>query len=103
MARIVDLPVTAGKTKHRYAERLQTSGERWVRQEKKLVDQAEFLEAMIQVLHDVKQQNIRERDYAMMEIVSEEIPRYFERLDEIQQRIMHLRQAYAESAERMAN
>ncbi|MFB3787037.1 MAG: hypothetical protein ACE15F_11790 [bacterium] len=103
MARIVHLPVAVSKTKKRYAGRLQTAGERWIRQEKKLVDQAEFLEAMIQVLHDVKQQNIRERDYAMMEIVSEEIPRFYERLEEIHQRIVHLRQAFAESAERMVN
>ena len=58
------------------------SGNQWTTQEKKLVDRAEFLEAMILVLDDVRMQNIRSRDYAMMEIVSEEIPLYQQRLEE---------------------
>lgn len=103
MAQIIQLPNAVLRTKNRYAGRLHTAGERWVRQEKKLVDQAEFLEAMILVLNDVKLQNIRDRDYAMMEIVSEEIPRVHARLEEIQQRIVNLRKEFAESVEKMVN
>jgi hypothetical protein len=90
----------------KYADRLKTAGEHWVRLEKRLLDQAEFLEAMILVLDDVKLTNIRNRDYAMMDVVSEEIPRYQQRLEDIQKSLTELRRDYMESqkaAKVMAN
>lgn len=96
MASIVKLPVAAPK--NHYAGRLQTEGKNWTAMEKKLLDQAEFLEAMILVLNDVREQNIRERDFAMKEIVTEEISHYQQRLEDIQQRIETLRSQYAEES-----
>lgn len=101
MADILSFPARAQepqRTSPRYADRLKTAGEQWVRLEKRLLDQAEFLEAMILVLDDVKLTNIRNRDYAMMEIVTEEIPRYQQRLEEIQKSLTDLRRNYYESA-----
>lgn len=109
MAVILSFPSRAPETQPaapRYADRLKTCGDQWVRVEKRLLDQAEFLEAMILVLDDVKLTNIRNRDYAMMEIVTEEIPRYQSRLEEVQKSLTDLRRDYYESsktANAMAN
>lgn len=103
MGSVVSLPLDRTSDSVQYADRLKTSGERWVLIEKKLLDRAEFLEAMILVLDDVKLQNIRNRDFAMMEIVSEEIPRYQKRLEEVQKSLMDLRQQYILSQKRMVN
>ncbi len=103
MGSVVTLPLNRKSEGVQYADRLKTSGKRWVLIEKKLLDQAEFLEAMILVLDDVKLQNIRNRDFAMMEIVSEEIPRYQKRLEDIQLSLTDLRQQYLLSQKRMAN
>ena len=67
------------------------------------LDKAEFLEAMILVLDDVRLQNIRTRDYAMMEIVTDEIPRYEERLEETKSELEQLRQDFWASQESIAN
>ncbi len=100
MADILSFPSRSQESLNtpRYSDRLKTSGEHWIRLEKRLLDQAEFVEAMILVLDDVKLTNIRNRDYAMMEIVSEEIPRYQRRLEEIQKSLTDLRKQYRESA-----
>ena len=101
MAEILSLPARTANSQTaspRYADRLKTVGEQWVRLEKRLLDQAEFLEAMILVLDDVKLTNIRNRDYAMMEIVSEEIPRFQKRLEEVQHSLATLRREYRETA-----
>jgi len=101
MGQVIDLPVPA-KTL-RYADRLQTNGEPWTGREKKILDQAEFLEAMILVLDDVKLQNIQNRDYSMMEIITEEITRYQGRLDEARKALFQLRNEYLHSGQRLAN
>ena len=80
-----------------YGERMQTSGESWTRKEKKLLDRLEFLEAMVLVLDDVRLKNIRNRDYGMMGIVEEEIPRYMERIDQVRCDLENLRAKYNQS------
>lgn len=92
MGQLVQLPKRS--VQNQYGARLQTQGEEWVRLEKKLLDRAEFLEAMILVLDDVRLQNIRSRDFAMMEVVSEEIPAYQKRLEDIQDSLTKLRNEY---------
>ena len=101
MGHVLQLP-RREKTQ-RYGDRLQTQGNQWTTQEKKLVDRAEFLEAMILVLDDVRMQNIRSRDYAMMEIVSEEIPLYQQRLEEVKRSLLKLRQDYNDQSRQVAN
>ncbi len=92
MAQVINMPAkTAGV---HYKDRLKTQGERFSVMERKLVDQAEFYEAMILVLDDVRLQNIRKRDYAMMDIIAEEIPRYQKRLEEVQAMLDKLRAEY---------
>ncbi|MBD3266935.1 hypothetical protein GF373_09720 [bacterium] len=105
MGNIVQLPARqqVKESTPSYAEKLQTKGDQWVFQEKKLLDRAEFLEAMILVLDDVRLQNIRSRDYSMMEIVSEEIPRYEERLETTKQALTTLRREYWAMRESVAN
>ncbi|MGC9326438.1 MAG: hypothetical protein ACP5I1_02275 [Candidatus Hinthialibacter sp.] len=101
MADILSLPAcgaSSSKSRPRYGDRLETTGDHWIRLEKRLLDQAEFFEAMILVLNDVKLTNIQNRDYAMMEIVSEEIPRYQQRLDEVKKSLCDLRRKYQETA-----
>jgi hypothetical protein len=95
MAQVIPIPLRAAPNLR--TERLQTQGIRWTTQEKKLLDQAEFLEAMILVLDDVRTQNICNRDYTMMEIINEEIPRYEERLDGIRHALANLRRDYEHS------
>lgn len=95
MATIIDFPVPISPSGG--SSRLRTAGGRWTHLEKKLIDQAEFFEAMILVLNDVKLQNIQRRDYAMMEIVSEEIPRYQQRLNETREQLSALRTEYEET------
>ncbi|MBN2328751.1 MAG: hypothetical protein JXR73_16550 [Candidatus Omnitrophica bacterium] len=102
MADILTLPASGAPSnisRPRYGDRLETAGDHWIRLEKRLLDQAEFFEAMILVLNDVKLTNIQNRDYAMMEIVSEEIPRYKERLDEVKKSLFDLRREYQETAQ----
>ncbi|MDP8244221.1 MAG: hypothetical protein P9L94_09090 [Candidatus Hinthialibacter antarcticus] len=89
MAQVITMP--ARKSGIQYKDRLKTQGERFSVMERKLVDQAEFYEAMILVLDDVRLQNIRKRDYAMMDIIAEEIPRYQKRLDEVKDMLDKLR------------
>jgi len=101
MGNVISLPVAADVG--RYGDRLLTRGEQWISREKHLLDQAEFLEAMILVLDDVRLQNIRNRDYAMMGIVSEEIPRYQKRLEEVQQSLTDLRRNYTSGDHCAAN
>jgi len=101
MATILTLPsrsedITTKST--RYADRIKTAGDQWVQMEKRLIDKAEFLEAMVLVLDDVKLTNIRNRDYGMMDIVSQEIPQYQSRLEDVQKSLSELRKEYAESA-----
>lgn len=92
MGSVVQIPTQPAG--NRYENRLKTAGDQWTTLEKKLIDKAEFLEAMILVLDDVRMTNIRKRDYAMMEIVGEEIPHYQERLTEVQDEIAQLRRNY---------
>lgn len=92
MAQIIQIPQRAAPDLR--VERMQTQGVRWTTVEKKLLDQAEFLEAMILVLDDVRAQNIRNRDFSMLEIINEEIPRYEERLDEVRLALADLRSNY---------
>lgn len=102
MADILSLPIGGSPSnmpRPRYGDRLETTGDHWIRLEKRLLDQAEFFEAMILVLNDVKLTNIQNRDYAMMEIVSEEIPRYQERLNEVKKSLYDLRREYQETAQ----
>lgn len=89
MAQVITMP--AKQSGIQYKDRLKTQGERFSVMERKLVDQAEFYEAMILVLDDVRLQNIRKRDYAMMDIIAEEIPRYQKRLDEVKNMLDKLR------------
>ncbi len=89
MNNVVALPVQSSQ--NRRGAILETQGEEWNREEKRLLDRAEFLEAMILVLEDVKLQNIRNRDYGMMEVVNEEIIHYQERLEESQASLAELR------------
>lgn len=105
MGKIVQLPLfKENSTRNQQnPQKLETRGEHWVFQEKKLLDLAEFLEAMILVLDEVRLQNIRSRDYAMMEIVSEEIPLYQKRLDETHLRLIDLRREYSAAQESLAN
>ena len=99
MGQVLSLPLSKETT--RYADRMQTVGWHWTGKEKKLLDQAEFLEAMILVLDDVKLQNIQYRDYAMIEIISEEIMRYESRLEEIQKDLALLRLDYQSSPQHL--
>ncbi len=106
MGKLVSLPIHDHKheTPNKpYGDRLKTQGDYWISREKRLLDKAEFLEAMIMVLDDVRLQNIKKRDYAMMEIVSEEIPRYQERLEEVQTSLAQLRQQFTASNQSMVN
>lgn len=92
MAQVISMPARSKGIQ--YKDRLKTQGERFSVMERKLVDQAEFFEAMILVLDDVRLQNIRKRDYAMMDIITEEIPRYQKRLDEVKTMLDKLRAEY---------
>lgn len=108
MGKIVQLPLLKENLNRnqQQPQKLETQGDYWVFQEKKLLDYAEFFEAMILVLDEVRLQNIRSRDYAMMEIVSEEIPLYQKRLEETQVHLASLRRDYSiaqESLESLAN
>lgn len=91
MSNLVTLPAPKGNI---YSDRLQTAGALWTGKEKRLIDRAEFFEAMILVLDDVKMQNIQSRDYAMVEIVTEEIAHYQSRLDDVQEQLARLRSEY---------
>ncbi len=93
MAKIVPFPQSEDKC-HSYKANLQTAGQNWTNREKKLLDRAEFLQSMIIVLDDVRMQNARERDFAMMEVVGEEIPRYQQRLEEVQVELAELRRRF---------
>ncbi len=103
MGNVVQLPDLRSQSKEfdtqpvYYGERMRTSGESWTRREKKLLDRLEFLEAMVLVLDDVRLKNIRNRDYGMMSIVEEEIPRYMERIDEVRHELENLRARYNQS------
>jgi len=101
MGQVVQLP--ASKSEDRYSSKLQTQGSEFVSREKKLLDKAEFLEAMILVLNDVRLQNIQSRDFSMMEIVSEEIPQYQTRLEETRMSLNSLRQEYDGQMNQVAN
>jgi hypothetical protein len=105
MGHIIQLPLAKenGHHFHPKSQKLVTQGDHWVFREKKLLDKAEFLEAMILVLDDVRLQNIRSRDYAMMEIITEEIPRYEQRLETIKGDLQQLREAFWASKESIAN
>lgn len=92
MAQVISMPMRSEGIN--YKDRIKTQGERFSVMERKLLDQAEFYEAMIMVLDDVRLQNIRKRDYAMMDIITEEIPRYQKRLDEVQDMLARLRTEY---------
>ncbi len=101
MATILTFPTKSEDiktTSTRYTDRIKTAGDHWVQMEKRLIDKAEFLEAMVLVLDDVKLTNIRNRDYGMMDIVSQEIPQYQSRLEEVQKSLLELRKQYADSA-----
>ena len=89
MGHVVSIPVS-NKT-NRYSDRLETIGAKWSGKEKKIIDRIEFLEAMLMVLDDVKMTNIQNRDYAMMEIISEEIIQYQKRLEEERKSFLQLR------------
>ena len=92
MAQILSLPNIHSPSA--YQDRLKTNGQEWTGKEKKLVDLAEFFEAMIIVLDDVKLHHIQDRDYAMVEIITEEISRYQHRLEAIQHELAQLRSEF---------
>ncbi|MDX9753436.1 MAG: hypothetical protein RBU29_05710 [bacterium] len=100
MSNLIQLPLAKTLTRSGSSSNhnVETQGDAWVYREKKLLDKAEFLEAMILVLDDVRVQNIRNRDYAMMEIVAEEIPLYEARLQDVQKELMQLRREYHASS-----
>jgi hypothetical protein len=97
MGQVLQLPDRRSSEIVYYGERLQTAGEPWTRREKKLLDRLEFLEAMLLILDDVRLKNINDRDYGMMEIVQEEIPRYIERTAEVRRDLDILRAEYSQS------
>lgn len=97
MKNVITLPVSNSPV--HYASRLKTAGSEWTTHEKKLLDTAEFLEAMIIVLNDVKIKNIKERDYAMAQIVTEEIKNYEARLDVTTNELTSHRQNYITSVQ----
>ena len=97
MGTLVSLPKT--KSTVRYADRLQTVGDKWTNTEKRLVDVTEFLEAMIIVLDDERTQNIQRRDSAMAQIIAEELQSYQTRLTAAQSELQQLRQDYCASAQ----
>ncbi|RJP32396.1 MAG: hypothetical protein C4527_06060 [Candidatus Omnitrophota bacterium] len=101
MGNVITLPHQESRIS--YADRLQTVGENWTLREKKLIDEAEFIEAMILVLDDVRLQNIQNRDYGMMDIITDEIVQYQQRLDNLQESLSRLRVEYAASECHLAN
>ncbi len=101
MGNVVSLPIKESRIN--YSDRLQTSGNNWTMREKKLIDEAEFVEAMILVLDDVRLQNIQNRDYGMMDIITDEIMQYQQRLDSLQHSLSQLRTEYASSECHLAN
>ncbi|MBI1388335.1 MAG: hypothetical protein GC154_07800 [bacterium] len=101
MAQVIQMP--AKQSGVEYKDRLKTQGERFSVMERKLLDQAEFYEAMILVLDDVRLQNIRKRDYAMMDIITEEIPRYQNRLEEVRGMLDRLRAEYDQTKQAAVN
>lgn len=92
MKNVISLPVAASPV--HYASRLKTVGTEWTTHEKRLLDTVEFLEAMIIVLGDVKVKNIQDRDYAMAQIVTEEIQLYQSRLQTTQEELNRHREHY---------
>jgi len=101
MGQVVKFPIH--ERNNRQSELLETKGSEWITREKKLLDKAEFLEAMIMVLNDVRMKNIQDRDYSMMEIVSDEIPHYQNRLEEIKHSLTELRKEYGTKSNQVAN
>lgn len=93
MAKVIPFPKPA-ETGHSYKNTLQTAGGDWTQQEKKLLDRAEFYQSMIVVLDDVRMQNARSHDYGMMEVITEEMPHYQQRLNEVQVELSELRRRY---------
>ena len=63
------------------------------------MDVTEFLDAMIIVLDDVRTQNIQRRDYAMAQIIADELQTYQTRLTVSQSELQKLRQDYCASAQ----
>ncbi len=97
MKNVVSLPATSSTV--RYASRLKTSGVRWTSTEKRLLDTVEFLEAMIIVLNDVKVKNIKDRDYAMAQIVADELKQYEARLQSVTDELNAHRQSFLASVQ----
>lgn len=101
MADIIAFPEPV-RNVHAYRTELQTAGQYWTEREKKLLDRIEFYQAMMMVLDDVRLQNASSRDFGMMEVVTEEIPRYHQRLQDVEAELYELRRHYTES-QRQAN
>ena len=97
MSNVISLPQHTSPV--HYSTRLKTAGQDWTAGEKRLLDLLEFLEAMIIVLNDVKIKNIQSRDYAMAQIVTDEIKNYETRLHSTSLELNSLRRNYLASVQ----